>query len=279
MTDTRDARSIYLGLLASAEGVAGKTEVALALARAAWSRMRRGRGALHVRRPVVIASGGIRWWVPPFDNSFASTTPGRDNGRVLPALTELLAERPQPVCLDIGANLGFVCMPLARRFPARRIVAVEPVPWLADALVRTARLNGFAGVTVVAKAIAGAATLELAVPVLAGVHFTTLSTGLERAEGEIAATQSTRVEVPALTLDALLDEVGAGPEQVACVKIDVEGAEALALSTGPRALSARPPVVFEALSSAKRAEVETALRGLGYARFDTIDTTDFLARE
>lgn len=264
-------------MLSRAQGAGGKLEVAMAILRALLSRLRHGRGALHVRRPVVIEFEGVRWWIPPRDNSFVSAAPGEDNSPVVPELLRLLAERPQAVCLDIGANLGFVCMTLARRYPDRRIVAVEPIPWLADALERTAKLNGFARVTVVPRAIAAVKSIELAVPCVAGVYFTTLSSSAERSSAEAASARQEHFTVPAVGLDALLAELGIAPEELACVKIDVEGAEALALATGARALSARPPVIFEALSDAQRLDVEAVLSGFGYTAYRKIDWSNFVA--
>lgn len=272
-----DARALYLGLLASAEGLQGKTEVASAIARAALSRMTRGRGALHVRRSVIIAAAGLRWWVPPLDNSFASTVPGRDNNSVMPELRRLLATRPQSVCLDIGANLGFVCMPLAREFPGRHFVAIEPVPWLADALERTAQLNHLSNVTVAACAIADADTIELSIPTVGGVNLTTLSSGASFASPEAAGKTVAVHRVPAVTLDALLDRLDIRSEDIACIKLDVEGLEAEVLSTGRRALSVRPPVLFEALTPELLESTESVLRGFGYATFRELDAQNFSA--
>lgn len=277
MAAAADAQSLYFGLLASAEGVAGKSEIAGAIARAAVSRVTRGRGALHVRRPVVLSCAGLRWWVPPLDNSFASTVPGRDNNCVMPELRRLLAMRPNGVCLDVGANLGFVCMPLAREFPEHRFVAVEPVPWLADALERSAQLNHLTNVTVAARAIADSPSIELAIPTVGGVHLTTLSSGSDHASPEAAGKTMARHRVPAVTLDALLEELGIAPAELACVKIDVEGLEAEALSTGRMALSARPPVLFEALRPALRERAESVLRSIGYREFRPLDEQNFAA--
>jgi hypothetical protein len=61
------------------------------------------------------------------------------------------------------------------------------------------------------------------------------------------------------------------------VKIDVEGFEAAALATGGRALSFRPPVLFEALTPALCGEVESVLRGFGYSGLRRLDAQNFVA--
>jgi FkbM family methyltransferase len=271
------ARAVYLALLGAAEGAGGKFEVAVALARAAVSRLSHGRGALHVRRPIVIAANGVRWWVPPFDNSFASTLPGNDTSDVVPEIRRLLGKRPQRVCLDIGANLGVVCMTLAREFADRAFVAVEPVPWLADSLERTARLNGFGNVTVIGKALADVPSLELVVPTVGGVRMTALSSGAPVASPQAAGMTPERHTVPGIRLDELLDGLGIAPAELACVKIDVEGLEARALATGGRALSAHPPVLYEALTPEIGRDVEAVLRGFGYRTFRALDHQNFVA--
>jgi hypothetical protein len=63
---------LYLNLLRSAERLGGKLEVGAAIGRVLVSRLSSGRGALHVRQPVVLAAGGLRWRGPPYDNSFAT---------------------------------------------------------------------------------------------------------------------------------------------------------------------------------------------------------------
>ncbi len=83
--------------------------------------------------------------------------------------------------------------------------------------------------------------------------------------------------MPGVGLDQLIAELGVTPEEVACIKIDVEGAEASALATGPRLLAARPAIAFEALTPEHREKVETLLRGHGYATFRSIDDTNFVA--
>ena len=277
MSGSMGALATYAALFGAVEGPAGKLEMARGIARAAGARLMGRRGALHVRKPVVLSSGGLRWWVPAWDNSFATCAPGADNGRVLPEMLAILRERPQPVVLDVGANLGYVCMSIARHERSRRVIAIEPVPWLADALEHTAKLNRFDAVSVVPKAISDGEWLDLGIPHQEGVHFTTLTTSTAEHDREGGRAPRREIRVPATTLDAVLEENGFRPEDVACVKIDVEGAEPIALATGRHALSARPPVVFEAFGEPARREVEAVLAPLGFTRYRQIDHNNFIA--
>jgi len=279
MASTTSARSQYLALLAAADGPGDRLEIALALARAAWSRVVRGRGALHVRRPVTLHHQGVRYRVPPFDNSFVSASPGEANGPVLRELLTLLAARPQHWVLDIGANIGFVSLTMAQRFRDRHVLSVEPIPWLAEALRESARLNGYSHLHVAHCALADARELSLQVPRLDDVWFTTLSSGAEHSSAEAQRVPRETLVVPAMPLDALCEREGIAAADIAAVKIDVEGAESWVLATGTRALAARPPVVFEALTEAHLSEVRGVLERLGYAAVRTLSRTDFVATE
>ncbi len=277
MPTPSSALSQYLALIAAAEGPSDRLEIALAIARASVHRIVRGRGALHVRRAVTLRHEGIRYRVPPFDNSFVSASPGEANGPVVRELLAQLTSRPQPWILDIGANIGFVSLLLAQRHRDRRVLSVEPIPWLADALRESAHANGFDHVTVANFALADAAEITLEVPRLDGVWFTTLSSGASHASAEARTVECQQVRVPAMTLDALCQQESIGPEQIACVKIDVEGAEAWVLETGRAALAAGPPIVFEALTPEHLAEIRGVLDSLGYAGLRSLDRTNFLA--
>lgn len=277
MGSSASAASQYLRLLRSAEGAGAKLELGAGIGRAVLSRLVHGRGALHVRRPIVLSDRGMRWFVPAFDNSFASAAPGEANSPVVPELLARVAASERPVCLDIGANLGFVCMTVAQRHPRKRVVAIEPIPWLADALRRTATLNGLANVTVVNRAVAPEAELELAVPRVRGVWLTTLSSGAAHASHEARRVDRDPVRVEASPLDEIIENALVRPEDVGVIKIDVEGLEPEVLATGRRVLSTGPAVLFEALDAAARARVESVLRESGYARFEPIDGTNFVA--
>ena len=278
MASTLRSMAQYGRLLARSEGASGKLELSAAIARAALSRLVRGRGVLHVRRPVVIADAGLRFRVPTWDNSFASAPAGEANSPVVPVLMELLRRRPRSTLIDVGANLGYVCMCLAAHFPECRVLAIEPIPWLAEALVATAALNGLDRVTVLSRAASPVPEVALQVPRLGGVWLTTLSSSAASVSREARGVTRETVNVRGTPLDQLLEEAAVDPADVAAVKIDVEGAEAAVLATAPRLLGARPPVVFEALDTAARAEVEAVLRAKGYNGFEAIDGTNCLAR-
>jgi FkbM family methyltransferase len=158
------------------------------------------------------------------------------------------------VVWDVGANCGVLAFSSAR---ARQILAVEPDPFLADALTRSAML-GKAPVTVVTAAVSshvGLADFSIARRGRAANHLTEVP-GSSQAGGE-----RTRIAVPTVTLDHLLDRFG----PPTFVKIDIEGAEVAALQGAARLLSeARPVIYFEAVSATS----EKCREILNGARYD-----------
>lgn len=140
------------------------------------------------------------------------------------AFVERMAEalRDGDVFFDIGANIGLVCLPLARRFAGRGICvhAFEPEAGNARDLRENARLNDLTDVHVHEAALSdsdGTMSLYLDGEVGSGAH--------SLIAGHSAATQT--VSVPVTTAAGFADRHGLSP---AVVKIDVEGAEMAVLA-------------------------------------------------
>ena len=161
-------------------------------------------------------SRGIKegtWRFPPlFELGFALIQPGH---RIL----------------DLGAHIGTFA--LAAAALGCHVVAVEASPYNASLLRESAIQNGFEWLQVVSAAVSDrAGTLEF---IDAGPY------------GLIANTRisSPAIQVPAITVDELLDELGW--EQVDLIKMDVEGSEVRALRGMSRLLSRphAPMILYE----------------------------------
>lgn len=167
------------------------------------------------------------------------------------------------VVYDIGANVGFFSLLAARHVgPQGRVYAFEPVARNAAAIERGARLNGFAGLEVFAKA-AGAAS---------GVADLNLARHIGGAVlASVGAPPDPRGSVPVevVAVDDLIRERSLRPPSL--VKIDVEGAE-LEVIRGMRAtLEAYRPVLICELDDAtevglarKIGDLSALLASLGY---------------
>lgn len=150
----------------------------------------------------------------------------RDNLNFRAILPAVL--RPDSNCVDVGASYGGLLEEMVRVAPQGRHIAVEPVVERAKDLERR-----FPGVEVVNCAVSDHAGVERFY-----VADDTALSGLRRREW--LDTDFRDVEVQTKPLDEL---VPAGL-RVAFVKIDVEGAEILALRGAGRILSEDRPIMW-----------------------------------
>lgn len=166
--------------------------------------------------------------------------------------------RPGDCVLDIGANVGDWTISMAARVgPLGRVIAFEPVPYLAETIVKTARVNRQSWVDV----------QQLALGTIDGTTEFSVERGnsggsrLGRIEGDFS-----HITVNTARLDSFF---GSRPDinRVDFIKIDVEGFEEAVLR-GARASLARfrPGLLFESgLESAEqRQSIHDLLTGLDY---------------
>ena len=131
----------------------------------------------------------------------------------LDVLLDLLGRIPEPVVLDVGANIGNHALAFATR--AAEVHAFEPAPTLCAVLRENVRQNALVNVWVHEVALSdarGTATLQVNLTGNLG------ASSLEPCSGE-----GQPVEVRTLTGDAFVTQRGLG--HVDLIKIDVEGHE------------------------------------------------------
>jgi len=150
--------------------------------------------------------------------------------------------------LDIGANVGSVCITLVRRGVFARAVAFEPEPGNYAHLVRSLALNGIDAATIrpvnaALSSTSGQATLELA--------FTNFGDHRIRVEPPTTSHPDCREEdravisVPVQRLDDAVAAQGLLREDVDLIWIDAQGHEAQVLEGATALLGAGVPVVTE----------------------------------
>jgi len=123
------------------------------------------------------------------------------------------------VCLDIGANIGYFTLIMARLAGEKgRVFAFEPEPYNFDLLVKNITVNGYHNITPVKKAISnknGRTTLF--------VDKTNLGSHSLARQGENTHTFGRdTIEVETQTLDSFFRDYNG---KIDFIKIDVEGAE------------------------------------------------------
>lgn len=166
---------------------------------------------------------------------------------------------PGAVAYDVGANIGYVSLLLARAAGEQgRVFAFEALPANLQRLRRNLELNGMAGRV---QVVAGAVT-QAAGPVRFLVH---PSGGMGKAAGSAGRADQYRSEVTVegLSLDEFVYDRGNPPPQV--VKMDIEGGEVMALPGLRRLLAeARPTMLMELHGPESAQAAWQALTGAGY---------------
>jgi len=175
-------------------------------------------------------------------------------------IAALLARlRPGDTAFDVGANIGFHTVALARGVGSTgRVLAVEPVPDNAAALRANLARNGLANVQVFEVA-AGATRGEIELELTRDPAFVS-------AHGAVGGGPAgRRLRVPLEPIDRLWES--AGSPAVRVMKIDTEGAEPEGLQGAEKLLRAcRPALLLEANDEARRRVLDDWLLPRGYRR-------------
>jgi FkbM family methyltransferase len=155
------------------------------------------------------------------------------------AIGELV--RPGMIAFDVGANIGYITLMLARAAGSEgRVVAFEALPANVERLERNLALNGMGErVTIVPAAVAGGEG-----EIRFHVH---TSGGMGKAEGSASRWNQryqSEIVVPSTSLDVFVYE-DAGPVPQ-LIKMDIEGGEVMALPGMRRLLGeAHPTILIE----------------------------------
>jgi FkbM family methyltransferase len=176
-----------------------------------------------------------------------------------PEVQELLESvlRPGMTYFDVGANVGFFAMIAARLVgPSGRVVCFEPLPENARQIEHNSQLNGFTNITIRCEALGGSNRSDVfntSVEPTWGM-LSTVGKRPEQASGQIT------VEVR--TLDSL--SRAGGLPRPDLIKMDVEGAEAEALSGALDTLGTTRPLLVIELHRTNDAVI-AVLDRIGYA--------------
>jgi FkbM family methyltransferase len=169
--------------------------------------------------------------------SYLAGTAEADVQRTLAELIE-----PGQVVYDVGANIGFFTILCARLVgPQGKVYAFEPMPANAATLRHNIVINGLHNVTIVEQALSSSSgTAELFISPWSAFHSLNVEGAVKRDNrGRDAAPPIT---VQTVTLDEFVREHGA--EAPDLVKIDVEGAELLALEGMRDTLGSAAPLLL-----------------------------------
>jgi FkbM family methyltransferase len=155
--------------------------------------------------------------------------------------TCLAVLRPGDVFYDIGANVGFIGVEIARKIPSASVIAFEPQATLAHTIALSAQLNNLCNLKV----------CELMIGEKVGQGRLFLPAHCIHASAVPREPDATETVCPITTLDEEVCNHRLPPPNV--IKLDVEGSE-LAVFRGARQVLAkhRPWIVFEADDNMRR---------------------------
>jgi FkbM family methyltransferase len=181
---------------------------------------------------------------------------------------KLLINEPSGTVLDIGANLGTFCVPLARKIPKLKFHAFEPQRIVNYQLCANIIINSLDNVYTYELALSNKDDqLNLVMPDYAketNIGAFSIDTEVRSNEYECATISVTnKIDLVPLDFFAFND--------IKLIKIDVEGHELEVLQGGLETIKANnyPPIIFEAWTwkpwyQEKRKALLDYLEGLGY---------------
>lgn len=142
--------------------------------------------------------------------------------------------RPGLTVLDVGANVGWYTLHIAKRHPTSHVHAFEPIPRTSAQLARNLELNGLSNVTLHSHALGeseGSSTFFCpdAYPGAASA-----------VDLEVDSAVS-RIDCPVRRLDDVVADLGLRPDFMKC---DVEGAELLVMRGARETIKRCRPIIF-----------------------------------
>jgi FkbM family methyltransferase len=149
--------------------------------------------------------------------------------------------QPIATLVDVGANIGTICIPAVKSGLARRAIAVEAVPDIVRLLHTNIALNDLTSSIDVVAAAAGANSGDMI-----DIAVNRTNQGDNRIAGSSRgapdADQFARVvQVATTTLDDLLKDA----TDATLIWMDIQGYEGIALGGARRTLTRTPPIVLE----------------------------------
>ncbi len=200
-------------------------------------------------------------------NALFKTGQAIDHSEIELLATILSFAPPDPIVVDIGANIGTYTLRLAAAAgPRGRVHCFEPQRILCNMIAGSTVLNGLTNVICHTMAV-GAREGALEVPQFdyhRPLNFGSVEFGPEQREplDQPRGHDPARREfVPVTTLDRF------GFSRLDLVKIDAEGMEAEVLEGATETLKRCRPVVYVEFTKSDQAALKTRLQGLGYTLY------------
>ncbi len=150
-------------------------------------------------------------------------------------VSDLLAERPKGVVIDVGANFGAWTVPMAKY--ALTVIAYEPQQCCSDLIERSLKANSIKNVYVYNSAI-GSYYHKVEVPQLS-LDVDTNFGGIS-----LVGANECQVDVPTRQVSVWTIDGGWTNAKVSFIKIDVEGGELDVLKGAAETIARDQPIIF-----------------------------------
>ncbi len=233
--------------------------------RSVLSRLKYGTVAIHVNHFDAVVEIDIRSVI--FERLFIRRSYEVDGLRVIQKYVQADLD-----VLDVGANIGLFTIYFARKIStSARVLAIEPTPAALSFLSRNIEINDVSRSVIVYNGVVTDKPGEYTIMSIDGrEEFSTLSTNMEQLSGRGGFPME--LVVHGQTIDNLVSVNGLKP---GFIKIDIEGAEFLALQGAKNTLQNFHPVIYSELVDAylqnfgtSSAQVVEYLRQFGYKVVD-----------
>jgi FkbM family methyltransferase len=210
---------------------------------------------LNKAQPGVVGADalGLRFLVPSGDTVIGPCLIkyGEFALPVIDLFAELMEKMAPGKLLDVGANIGTICLPLAKRFPTWQFVAFEPQLPIFRLLSANSANNGLENVVLLPWCAGEKGdVVQFPAPPLHGLN-----------TGEVGRGFRSESKVPVIMV--ALDSLGLADVRV--LKIDVEGFDLEVLQGAPKLIAAeQPAILLEAKAGKKTSAAFALLRRAGY---------------
>ncbi|MGI0020068.1 MAG: FkbM family methyltransferase [Nitrososphaera sp.] len=175
------------------------------------------------------------------------------------------------VVIDVGANIGIYAVLLARSHPKLEVIAIEASPKIFDRLGTNCRLNNLSNVTLINAAVFNQdnSTVELyerdSMSTILKDFLLDFGISDKKERGKDKGSSITKRKIKTRTLDSIMESMDV--DKVALLKLDIEGAEILALEGAAKALSQKKVknMLIEYHSIQNYDQLLNTLKQYGYA--------------
>ena len=151
---------------------------------------------------------------------------------------------PGKILLDIGANIGAICIPVCKLNKGTKVIGVEAAPWVFQYLEFNAKENNISNITLINRAVTSESNESV---IFYGPRD-------KFGKGSMAPVfTSDGVNIESITLDDLTGHLDSG--DIGLIKMDIEGFEYRAFLGGTRLLTGEsaPDILFEFVDWAENA--------------------------